>query len=464
MLPYDKTSPSSIESYAKKLIGKTFKEAIGGDIVKKGKGGLGQLIEKYYFMYEINSDSEPDFKEAGVELKSTPYKILENKKKVAKERLVLHIINYMEVHKETFATSHFLHKNKLLLLVYYLFDKDKDKLDYCIDYAQLFSFPEKDLKIIEDDWNKILDKIRQGKAHEISESDTNYLAACPKGSSKESVRRQPFSDVMAMQRAFSLKGSYMTHILNEYLVKGVVTYHSPENTDGRVAEGIPAYGNYDDSVVKDIMELKEKTFEELVMDKINRFKGKSISELANIFNITTNPRGKSYTWDVAKALLGVKGNLIEEFEKANIKVKTIRLESDGSIREHMSFPTFRYKDIIQEDWETSELREMFLDTRFLFFIYKKDELGNLVLEKGMFWNMPTYDLEGDVSEVWYETVGRIRDGRADDLPRSVDNPILHVRPHAQNSNDTYETPDGRWFVKKCFWLHREYIRKQIFGN
>lgn len=85
-LPYDKTDPKSIERYAKKLIGKTFQDVLNESIYsnskvgdesgkygdEKRKGGLGNLLEKYYFGYEVNSDSEPDFKEAGVELKVSP--------------------------------------------------------------------------------------------------------------------------------------------------------------------------------------------------------------------------------------------------------------------------------------------------------------------------------------------------------------------------------------------------------
>ena len=42
----------------------------------KGKGNFGQILEKFYFGYEPNSESEPDFKEAGIELKSSPLKTL----------------------------------------------------------------------------------------------------------------------------------------------------------------------------------------------------------------------------------------------------------------------------------------------------------------------------------------------------------------------------------------------------
>ena len=57
-----------------------------------GKGAIGTVIEESWFGYTPNSESEPDFPEAGVELKVTPY--LRGKNGIrAKERLVCNIIN-----------------------------------------------------------------------------------------------------------------------------------------------------------------------------------------------------------------------------------------------------------------------------------------------------------------------------------------------------------------------------------
>ena len=40
--------------------------------LKTGKGGIGNAIEEGWFGYTPNSDTEPDFPEAGIELKVTP--------------------------------------------------------------------------------------------------------------------------------------------------------------------------------------------------------------------------------------------------------------------------------------------------------------------------------------------------------------------------------------------------------
>ena len=181
-----------------------------------GKGAIGTVIEESWFGYTPNSESEPDFPEAGVELKVTPY--LRGKNGIrAKERLVCNIINYMEEYDKTFQTSAFWHKCNTMLLMSYEHLADKPKGDFRIDEAVLFSFPDEDLAIIEHDWETIMEKVRAGRAHELSEGDTLYLAACTKGANASSVRQQPFSELPAKQRAYSLKSSYMTQILNKYI-------------------------------------------------------------------------------------------------------------------------------------------------------------------------------------------------------------------------------------------------------
>ena len=101
-----------IELISKSAIGKSVNDILNEEIVTvedkdANKGGLGQLIEKYLFGMDNNSDSEPDFMPAGIELKVTPYKKIKGDKLSAKERLVLNIIDYMTEYKNTFRSSHF---------------------------------------------------------------------------------------------------------------------------------------------------------------------------------------------------------------------------------------------------------------------------------------------------------------------------------------------------------------------
>lgn len=458
-LPYIKNSKESIENYALNLKEKTFKDVLLNDpnITNedrsllfeyynnpRSKGSLGQLIEKHFFFYDINSKSEADFNEAGVELKVTPYTIKANGDLRAKERLVLTIINYMkDYEEEDFLRSHVYEKCALMLLIYYLYEPNKDRLDYVINYIKLFQFPEEDLEIIKNDYKIIIDKIKKGKAEEISEGDTNYLGACTKGANANSLREQPFSDKKAMQRAFCLKNSYMSYILNHYIVNKTEKY---------------------ESVIKDAKILREQTLEQYIISKLQPYYNQDIEFLKHKFNIPYQVSNKSFTYLLAKGMLEVVNEKIEEFEKANIKIKAIRLRPDGMPKESMSFPTFKYTEIINENWLDSELYETFSTTKYLFMIYQYLDDNTLVFKKAMFWNVPEKDLNTEIKRVWENTVEKIKNNEYDNLPKISESPILHVRPHGQNKNDTYPTLDGKNSTKKCFWLNASYIKQQIEEN
>ena len=106
---YNRADILSILEYSKQLLHKTLTEAIAPDKIEekfRGKGSLGQLVEKYFFGYDINSNQEADFNEARLELKCTPLKELTKKTLAIKERLVLTMIDYDKDYKKTFEESH----------------------------------------------------------------------------------------------------------------------------------------------------------------------------------------------------------------------------------------------------------------------------------------------------------------------------------------------------------------------
>ena len=434
--PYNKNDPQSIEAFAKRLLNMSLKQVLGADIIQKysGKGKLGQVLEDLYFGYKPNSNAEPDFKEAGVELKTSPLKNGTNGY-TSKERLVFSIINYEEVHKEAFLTSNFWRKNKLLLLMFYLHEHEKFELDFIFKIIQLFEFPATDIKIIEDDWLTIITKIKQGKAHEISEGDTLYLGACTKGANKTSLRTQPFSEVMAMQRAFSLKSKYLNFIISKALK----------------AESEP--------IVKSIDEYSSgETFEYYITKRFQPFLGLTDVEISNRLRIKVSS-SKSKFYVIAKAILGVVKNKIEEFEKADVQMKTIRLQSNGNIKESMSFAQIQFKTIINEEWEESYWNNM-LSKRFFFVIFQQDENGTYKFKGVKFWTMPSDDLK-ITKEFWLDTKNKIANNDFNHFMKISDNKICHVRPKGLNSLDLMETSFGTLEKKKSYWLNSSYIKKVI---
>lgn len=223
-MSYDENNVESILEYAKRLEGKTLREVFRSEVLENmraeiegNKGKFGQILERYYFEYDCNSDSEPDFP-CGLELKVTPLKKLRNGTFSPKERLVCNIINFENIINESWEESSFLKKNQNMLVIQYIdpLDKNIDRLDYKIVKVFLHNIND-DFEHIEQfkqDWHTIVSKIRDGKAHELSESDTKYLGACTKGATAaSSLRSQPNSDELAKQRAFSFKTKYMKSLI-----------------------------------------------------------------------------------------------------------------------------------------------------------------------------------------------------------------------------------------------------------
>ena len=164
-LPYNPNDKNSIIEYAKKLKEKSLAQVCDTQLIRnnrKGKGYFGQILEEFYFFYKPNSESEPDFPIAKLELKSSPLKKLKKNEYRSKERLVLNIINYVNVVNQNFETSDFYKKNENILLIFYLHQAGSDILNYLIKLVGEWSFPLTDLEVIRKDWEIITKKIADG--------------------------------------------------------------------------------------------------------------------------------------------------------------------------------------------------------------------------------------------------------------------------------------------------------------
>lgn len=421
------------------------------------KGVLGQIVEEGIFHYPINSNPKADFDNLGLELKTAGVK--KNKKNndiSAKERLPLDAINFNTVINSDFEHSDVWQKSKGLLLVLYEFLEKVFKGDFKIINSIIHDFDKNDMLLFEQDYDIIVDKIKRGLAHTLSGSDTLYLEACTAGQNKDDKTSQPFSSIMARRRKFAIKASYITAIIRSHLSKTEREH------------------------IVNQSELKTNTFEDIVINKIEHYKGRRVDALCNRFGLDSS--SKSYLERLTAKMLGMKGsiNKSDEFQKANIELKTIRVNKDGSITESMSFPAFEFTKIVEQEWEDSDFRDLIEQKKFLFVIFKNDGDG-FVLRKAMFWSAPLDDLDTKGKAVFDKlktvlTNGEIVRGfrqqknktiRLTNFPGMKFNGFIHIRPHGQDSNDTYPLPVAdkltgvTSYTKQCFWFNNSYIEKVI---
>lgn len=473
MSTYNQNDPLSIEARGRELVNKSLIQTYPDikNVNAKNKGAFGLLVESYHYGIAQNSISEPDFASAGVELKCSPLKANKSRQLSPKERLVFSIINYEEIVKEVFAESGFWKKNSLLMVIFYLFQSDESSYEHLIKYAQLWRFPIEDLRIIKEDWEFIVHKVKQGRAHELSEGDTFYLGACTKGANAKSLRTQPCSGEMAKQRAFSLKPSYLKNIVR--LFKGNAnTFPTIDSEYIRILTEKTTIvgqenGKYQavskseyEPILKDVNDIPQgKSFSNFLLDTIQSHAGMSEEEIGAKYGVPINPSSKSKAYQICKAIFGIKSKKIEEFEKANLELKTIKLESTGSLKESMSFANIDYKNIVNESWEDSYLFEV-LSRKFLFVVFVKDANKIARLHKAMFWTMPEQDME--LAETyWMDVKAKVLDKDYENFYKLSDQKKFHVRPKGKNAADRYQFDDGTTAPKKSYWLNSHYIKQII---
>lgn len=490
LFDYDDSSVESVLDYSQHLLDKPFLEIINSykkssyksyedfqtktisnvpnkEISMKSKGQYGNYIEKYFYGYKPNSDSGADFEKIGVELKVTPFKVNKNGSISAKERLVLTILNYKEENLEDFYATHLWEKcSKILLLFYNGLIPNQTLADYIIEKIFLYEWFEEDMAVILEDYKRITQKIKDGRAHELSESDGNYLSTCTKGAGGgKDFRDQPFSDEPAKQRAWELKSSYMTYLINNKIFN-----QSEQESVVTTARG------------------EKKSFTQIISDKILAYKGMAEAELYQKFNV--NPKAKGKNSSLIKTILGLTGDLekTQEFQKANMNLRVIRVDKNGLPKEDSPFKTYNFQELVDiEEWEESHPYLEIYNKRFLFVVFKEVAPKEFVLDNIKFWGFPDRQLD-EVQRVWQETRQILKDGVqltqngnriSTNFPQSKVNQFLFTKVHAQNTlyelkpgefvgkgklSDTDVLPDGRHITKHSFWIPKKFLKEVLEGK
>lgn len=463
-LPYDEKDISSIFNYSKQLVNKCLRDFAPDAEEYGGKGSLGQLVEELFFKYDLNSRQGADFAFVNAELKCTPLKKSAKQELLIKERLVCSMINYTEDWDKPFEKSHFYQKCLIMLIMFYLHNPNASKLDLQFLFSVLWKIPEKDLLIIRKDYDTIITKIKNGQAHTLSEGDTMYLGACRKGQKGDSLMPQHNSNIGAPRRAWSLKTAYMRILLDEVKRK---SHHG-------------AYCNYElpqtDMVnMFSVKELRNNSVDDILLERFKKYCGKTYSQICDMLNIEPSS-SKSKYFMISNKIAG-KGsvsnvNKSEEFEKSGLTMKTVRVKSNGSIKESMSFENIDYQEVADcGEWTDSRLYELFTN-RFLFVIFR--ETGNALqlpdgktepeykLEKVAFWTMPQEDLQV-AQQYWHNIRQNVLDNHiAPQYFWSIkDNKYFHVRPKAQVADDMTENPNGGMVQKYCYWFNQKYVKNII---
>lgn len=276
---------------------------------------------------------------------------------------------------------------------------------------------------------------------------------------------QPFSHELAKQRAWELKSSYMTYLINNK----IFNQKEQESVVG-TARG------------------QKKIFTEIISDKILAYQGFTEKQLYEKFLVNPKAKGKNST--LIRKIIGLTGDIdkTQEFQKANMNLRVIRIDKNGLPKEDSPFKTYNFQELVSNDnWEESQPYQEICSKRFLFVIFKENSQGEFVLDGIKFWGFPDR-LVDEVKRVWQETRKILAEGIeltkkgnriSTNLPQSRINKIVFTKIHASNSlyeiepgvfvgkgkeSDTDILPDGRRITKHSFWFPKRFLKDVLSGK
>ena len=131
---------------------------------------------------------------------------------------------------------------------------------------------------------------------------------------------------------------------------------------------------------------------------VERYRDYSTTELARAFDINLDAKNMMSVL-IKKLIHEGAPNVSSHMDSEDITIKTIRLDKYGKLKESMSFPVFRYCDIVEETWETSSLRSQFKGIVYVFAVFRMSG-KDFYLNKIVLWQMPEDILENGVKPVW----------------------------------------------------------------
>lgn len=191
-------------------------------------------------------------------------------------------------------------------------------------------------------------------------------------------------------------------------------------------------------------------------------------------------------------MLGIRDKeSAEEFVKAGITVKAIRLEKDGAMREHFRLFDADFEEMDQaQSFEESALGK-FLEKAIFYILVFQDGKDGYFFKGAFLWHMPYGDLQRVEKEFLRAqkvvqngilfTVKTFSGGKktiTNNLPKPEKDEITHIRTHATNSfymfsdsrgrigkgkeSDTVAVPHtNHRCTKHSYWLNKWYVVAQI---
>ncbi len=463
-----------LESVLGKTLGEVDKKNVFERTLKNPKitGIAGDVIEQSVIGMPRDNKQRPDLNVDGteIELKTTGIRVSKKGLNIfeAKEPMSITALSPQVIVNEKFKNSNFWHKLNHMLLVFYHYDsnvtvKAADYADFHIKGYKFNRFSEKDENILKADW-KIVRKF-------IKDLQENY--DYPEGQYPR-LSSELRSELVYIDTApkwpnpprFRLKRQFVSSIVQE---------HFGDKLE-QLPLSIKSYSDLD-------KQLRKIT---------NKFKGKTLKELADYFDIDNKKNEKSIAERIVVKMFGGKSKKISQidfFKKANVSVKTITLTKKGGRTEDMKLLPVNFDEVKDSSlrFEETEIYDYFMNKQMICIVFEEESIESpLSSNKFIGFKRLYYDdefIENHVKSTWkrmrilindkklkestdYDKHGNSKINKNGVIRKSINFPkskeyIVFVRGTGTDSSIKPHEINGIKMYHQDYWIKGEYIVEKL---
>ncbi len=364
------------------------------DAPSKNKGIAGHVIEESVLGYKKDSRPEHDIEVDGIgtEVKTTGVKKVDGKY-IAKEPVSITGVFIDTIVLEEFERSHFWDKVRQMLFVYYFYDYNgpfdvQVYRRFMILGYELRVVSDADKVILESDWTKVRDYLREAKKQpeperyypEISHMRLMYLDVAPKYPNPPRFRfRQPYVNGFIQEFFYGRKQAQLPFKFDKY-----------EEFDGRCAQ-----------LTKEC-------------------RGMTVRQLLDRFQIETKTIHKAISERIILAMFdseAQKINDIDVFNKLGLIGKSLVQSLSNGRTEDMKLFKINFDEIRDKSlkFEDSEFYSYFRDYQILTILFQEQTKKDVRFEDNRFLGFKRVSFSDDfieynVKPVWLEIRKLVNEG------------------------------------------------------
>lgn len=188
----------------------------------------------------------------------------------------------------------------------------------------------------------------------------------------------------------------------------------------------------------------------------DQYVGKNCVELNNELGLGVNLNSKSFARTIIERLLE---HCQLSLDSSEYQFKMIRIDDIGHAKNPSSLKTTDYREIINEEWELSELNKLLRPT-YLFFIVTYGPPDKSVFKGLVRYHFTDAELNS-AREVWEDTRYKIKKGDYDNFLTDKDTGTFFFKIHASTVGNQIDTPTSGLETYRSFWISRRFLSRII---